>query len=158
VTAPLTANVLSCPVDGGTEDAGGGALCATGDTAVGDPLGGMVTYFRQGAVVPAGRYRVSYLDGCMRFGEPVGWTIQNQLPVSWFLVLDTAANVVGTLPGVTGLGYENFDDCVVESLRSPPLEVDFAGGKLGVVMVDFPLTDNIEGLNGRNPTWCLTPL
>ena len=160
-TSELSARVLNCTDAGAGDDlrdTGSASVCLTGDTAVGDPLGGTATYFRQGVVVPAGRYRVSYVDGCMRFGPPVGWTIHNQLPISWFLVDDSGVNTLGTLPGATGLGYDEFEDCVAESLQSPPLEVDFAGGQLGVAMVDYPLTDNIAGIDGRNPEWCLTPL
>jgi hypothetical protein len=165
--ASVTANVLACPPpshDAGAggappvPDAGDTPVCATGDTVVGDPLGGTVTYFRQGADVPAGRYRISYVDGCMRYGPPVNWTVHNIGLGQWILVGGNSILGLGTVPGVAGAGYASFEDCVRESRKSSPLDVDFAGGKLGVQCTDYPLTDNIGGLDGRNPEWCLTPL
>jgi hypothetical protein len=62
-TAELTARVLACADAGARDDssvpdAGRGSPCAPGDSVAGDPLGGTVTFFRQGAPVPAGRYRI----------------------------------------------------------------------------------------------------
>jgi hypothetical protein len=154
VRVSLTADVLACPDAGAVAD----RPCPSGDTAKGDPVGGTVTYFRQGGTIPAGRYRVSYLDGCMRYGPAVNWSIHNILPPGWLLLGNTALDQLGVLPGVSGTGYASFEDCVAASRRLPPLEVDFAGGKLGVWNNDYPLSDNIAGLNGRDPEWCLTPL
>lgn len=40
----------------------------------------------------------------------------------------------------------------------PPLEFDFAGGELGVWLRDARDDDNVEGLDGRNPTWSLSQI
>jgi hypothetical protein len=34
----------------------------------------------------------------------------------------------------------------------------FAGGRLGVVVLDYPLMDNLAGTDDRDPEWCLTRL
>lgn len=152
--ALVTANVFDCsPIDAGAgvPDAGPPPACESGDTVKGDPVGGTTTYFRQGVQVPAGRYRISYLDGCMSYG--LNWTIHNIVAQGWYI-----AGTLTALPGISGAGYVNFEDCVAANRPVPPIEIDHPGGSLGIWNNDYPLTDNRNGVDGRDPTWCLTPL
>jgi hypothetical protein len=43
---------------------------------------------------------------------------------------------------------------------SPPVlsPASRSSTKLGVMISDYPLDDNVPGENGRNPTWCFTKL
>jgi hypothetical protein len=57
--------------DAGADDAGSCDLgtAQNGATAQNLSLFGDVTWFADGAVLPAGRYRISYVDGCMKYGS-----------------------------------------------------------------------------------------
>jgi hypothetical protein len=81
------------------------------------------------------------------------WTIHNLIPPGWLI-----AGTLTALPGVSGAGYVNFEECVTASRTFAPIEMDFAGGQLGIWNNDYPLYDNRAGIDGRNPTWCLTAL
>jgi hypothetical protein len=49
-------------------------------------------------------------------------------------------------------------DCVAANLALEPVELEFAGGRLGVWLQDSPYSDNLAGVDGRNPSWSLTLL
>ncbi|MCC6644592.1 MAG: hypothetical protein IT374_03345 [Polyangiaceae bacterium] len=126
----------------------------------GDPL-----YFANGDVVPAGTYRFTYLDGCMKYSDSQSWTVNAYATgtyATWQVIGDDPGVFLGTLPGKsdysTGGGADSdFEACVDEGKTMPPLDVVFATpSKIGVRLSDSPVTDNAAGLNGRNPTWRLT--
>jgi hypothetical protein len=156
VSSEVTAKVIACGTDGGVIDAGKPSECE-GELVTSDINGGIV-YFAGGAALPSRRYRVTYFDGCMKFGAPVNWTVHNFIGSSWFLVRNSSTDALGTLPGTAGIGYPVFDDCVTANRALAPLDIDFQGGKLGVWLSDSPYDDNIAGENGQNPRWCLKAL
>lgn len=128
-------------------------------------LFGEVVYFAKGQALPAGRYRVTYVDGCMKFNVLQPWTVNQNVGVGtdgWYLVGNSKSERVLLLPGtdviLPFLGYGDFAACVAGNLQQPPKEFDFAGGKLGVYLNDAPYTDNLSGEAGRNPKWELTLL
>ena len=172
---PADAEVEAPDAEAGAPDAGageadGGATCSLGTAASfatdqSLDLFGQVVYFNGGADLPAGPYRVTYVDGCMKYGGGQGWTIHAYADGSdaWWLVGATSADKVVMPPGTVGWAigagaYENFDDCVAANLALPPLDFTFAGGPLGVWLQDSPYSDNLSGVDGRNPKWSLTSL
>lgn len=151
-------------------DGGGGNGCALG--AAGSfatdaqlDLFGDTVYFARGQELPAGRYRVTYADGCMKFNVLQPWTVNQNIGVGtdgWYLVGASKSDRVVLLPGtdiiVPFAGYGDFASCVAANRQLPPKEFDFKGGKLGVYLNDAPYTDNLSGEGGRNPKWELTLL
>ena len=123
-------------------------------------LFGQTIYFAKNAALPAGRYRVSYVDGCMKYNALLPWTVNQSAPPSgWWLVGTSTSDKVALLPGVASSDFfGTFEACVSASKSVPALEFDFAGGKLGVWLDDSPYEDNTPGENGRNPKWQLTLL
>ncbi len=66
-------------------------------------------------------------------------------------------------PGTVGFlvgsgGFATFDECVAANQLVAPIEFAFDGGPIGVWLEDYPYTDNLAGMNGRNPKWDLTLL
>jgi hypothetical protein len=126
-------------------------------------LFGETIYFAKGKTLPAGRYRVNYDDGCMKYNFVFPWTV-NSIGGSdgWWLVKDSPTDKVTVLPGKGGSnpfeGFANFADCVAANKALPPKEFDFDGGKLGIWLNDSPYDDNLAGEGGRNPKWKLTLL
>jgi hypothetical protein len=125
---------------------------------------GTLRSFASGAELPAGRYRVRYIDGCMKYAPGQGWTVNAYAPDAgvdrWHLVASGSRPIDLVLPGHVGFvlgagGFADFDDCVASSLREPPIEFDFAGGVLGVRLTDSPYSDNVDGIDGRSPTWAI---
>jgi hypothetical protein len=144
-------------------DYGTAASLATNQTL---NLFGEVVYFADGAPLPSGRYRVSYQDGCMKYSSTQGWTVHayaNGATAAWWLVGATSSDHVAVPPGTVGYSTSNgafatFDECVAANKTLAPTEFDFAGGKLGVYLLDSNYPDNIAGDNGRNPKWQLSLL
>jgi hypothetical protein len=130
-------------------------------------LFGTVVYFADGAELPAGRYRATYLDGCMKYRGGQDWTVHayaggNPCCGWWFVGNSTDDRIVNP-PGTVGYtaangAFATFDECVEANKAVPPLEFDFTGGKLGVWLQDSPYSDNMAGVDGRNPKWQLTLL
>jgi hypothetical protein len=141
------------------EDAG--EACEVG-TVTGDVYG-RVTYFRQGAFLPAGRYRVAYVDGCMKYSGRQDWAVHASLGSNvgsdnWQLV--SGARKVVVPPGSVGFvvgsgGFDSFAHCVAANAPLAPVEFDFAGGPVGLWLQDEPYGDNLPGDEGRSPTWRL---
>jgi hypothetical protein len=159
---------LDASLDASVDASDAGPTCSFGSaasTATNSDLNlfGQPAYFDNGAVLPAGKYRLKYVDGCMQYGAGQNWTVQayaNGTDAFW-LVGDTTSDKVILPPGTSGYdvstgAYLNFDDCVAANLAVPPLDFDFAGGKLGVWLQDTPYSDNVAGVNGDNPKWSLT--
>lgn len=162
-----TAGVAGDPAAG----AGGDGTCYVGEVASNGTqqnldLFGTVVYFAEGATLPAGRYRATFVDGCMKYASSQDWTIHAYAgaePDGWWFVGETTADKIVPPPGTVGYSSANgaftsFDDCVTANLALPPLEFDFEGGKLGVWLQDSPYSDNLAGQDGRNPKWKLTLL
>ncbi len=124
---------------------------------------GQIVYFDSQAALPAGRYRVQYVDGCMKYSSAQDWAVQAYADGSdaFWLVGATSADRILVLPGTVGFmvgsgGFATFDECVAANLALAPEEFDFAGGPIGVWLSDSPYSDNVAGTGGRNPKWSLT--
>jgi hypothetical protein len=154
----------------GVGGAGGAATCNLGEvTSAGTQqnlnLFGDIVYFADGATLPAGRYRATYVDGCMKYASSQDWTIHAYPDASygwWFVGNDTSDKIVAP-PGTSGYSvatgaFSEFEACVAANQALPPLEFDFGGGKIGVWLQDSPYSDNLAGQDGRNPKWQLTLL
>jgi hypothetical protein len=171
------------PGSGGEPQAAGGASGASGAAGAGGADGcnfgeaasagtdqalnlfGEVVYFANGAELPAGHYRVSYVDGCMKYASSQDWTIHayDNGSYGWWLVGDATNDKIVLPPGTVGYStangaYATFDECVAANLLLPPVEFDFAGGKLGVWLQVSPYSDNLAGEDNRNPKWNLVRL
>lgn len=132
---------------------------------VGDVFGQSVS-FAGGAALAPGRYRVTYVDGCMKYSSAQDWSV-NAYALDdaagsdhWWFVNDgqQVASVIppGTVGFVVGQGgYATFDECVQANLAVPPVELTLPGGPLAVWLADSPYTDNAAGPDGRAPSWSL---
>lgn len=174
------ASVAPDVADGGSEDAGTESVPdavaeAHGDvspgecdfgTVVSDVFGGVAT-FNGGIAVPAGQYRVAYVDGCMKYSSYQGWTVHAYAQGdpggddAYWLVAATTMQKVNRPPGTIGWAagqgaYAAFEDCVAANVMLSPVEFAFSGGVLGVWLLDAPYTDNVAGEGGRSPAWRLT--
>jgi hypothetical protein len=140
------------------------ASCQLG-TVVGDVFGG-TTYFAGGASLSPGRYRVTYVDGCMKYNPSQDWSVNAYAlgdPAGsdhwWFSSqgqLVTSVIPPGTVGFLVGQGgYGTFDECVQANLALPPIEVTLQAGPLGVELQDSPYSDNLVGPDGGAPTWSL---
>lgn len=152
----------------GTSSGGGVIDCATelGQTFVPDAsldIFGKTVYFAGGAEFPRGLYEVRYLQGCVKYYRTYGWNVNLEPDVAWWLVEGNPSERLLQAPGITGQPLSNaefvdFDECVAANLRLPPVQFDFSGGSLGIMLVDSIYGDNIGGLDGENPAWSLTLL
>jgi hypothetical protein len=140
---------------------GESASLATPDTV---QLFGAITYYADGAVLDAGRYRVTYVDGCMKYSAGQDWALHAYTDgsIAWYLGAATGDQAV-RLPGTYGIfegsgGYADFEACVAANLPLEPVEFDFAGGQLGVWVADSNYVDNVPGTDNRNPKWRLERL
>jgi hypothetical protein len=136
-------------------------------TAFGNVFG-KVTYFAGGEALPAGRYQLAYVDGCMKYTNngTQGWTVNAYTQTSgtdeWYIVGASGLPAgypepPGTVGYLVGEGaYATFDECVAASLAYPPVTFDFPGGPIGVWLSDIPYSDNVPGVGGRIPTWRLS--
>jgi hypothetical protein len=164
------------------------ASCKLGDGVVlpeelsTDIPGATVRYYGGGAALPAGRYRLTYIDGCDTFGDPsnglgLGWTIHASTTtpglVSCYLVGDdgvpftvtpgTVGAFIGGDPAAGGGGYATYAECVAANCDDPPLDFDFKGGKLGVGRDGGGVLGAIDDFGGElgggtSPTFRLTLL
>lgn len=128
-------------------------------------LFGQIVYYAGGAALPSGRYRVQYVDGCMKYNASQDWAVNAYADGhdSFWLVGDTTSDRIVIPPGTVGFlvgsgGFATFDECVTANVALPPKEFQFAGGKIGVWLSDSPYSDNVAGVDGRNPKWSLTLL
>jgi len=121
-------------------------------------LFGEVVYFANGEALPAGHYRIQYIDGCMKYGGGQSWAVHayGDGSIGWWFVGESTADRVVMPPGTVGFStYGTFDECVAANLLLPAAEFDFVGGKLGVWLADSPYSDNVAGVDDRNPKWNL---
>jgi len=147
-----------------------------------DVQGATVHYYGGGAALPAGRYRLSYVDGCLTFGGGpsdglgIGWTINGQTDApglfNCFLVGDDGAPFL-VAPGTVGAlvgpdrsaaqgAFATCAECVAANCNVAPVDFDFKGGKLGVARDagGIGAIDDLGGESegGRSPTYRLTRL
>jgi hypothetical protein len=145
-----------------TGAASGCALGSAGSFATERDLDlfGDIVYFADAQTLPAGRYRVTYEDGCMKYNLFLPWTVNQGGNDGWWLVGETRDRRVAQLPGIVASGNtgSSFDGCLAAARDVQPFEFDFTGGKLGIVLFDGPYIDNVAGEAGRNPKWSLTLL
>jgi hypothetical protein len=138
--------------------------CKLGNVT-GDAFGNTV-YFANGAALPAGTYRVTYVDGCMKYSASQDWSVNayglNDPAGSdhWWFVANGQRIASVIPPGTVGFlvgqgGFATFDECVQANLALPPVDITIPAGPLGVWLEDNPYGDNVPGLNGRSPTWSL---
>jgi hypothetical protein len=138
--------------------------CAIDEATTRDPTVGVPVYFNGGNSLAPGTYEVEYVDGCMKYSGGQGWTVNAYDPpecCNWWIIGETTSDRKIEPPGAVGFlvgagAYENFEDCVTASKMAPPRRFAHTGGKLGIWLQDIPYTDNIKGIDGRNPKWRLT--
>jgi hypothetical protein len=151
--------------------AGGASSCELGEvsstgTNQNLDLFGSIVYFADGVELPSGRYRIRYVDGCMKYSSAQDWSVHAYAgaePDGWWFVGNDQSQKIVVPPGSVGFlvgsgGFATFEECVAANLALPPSEFDFAGGKLGVWLQDSPYSDNLAGVDDRNPKWKLTLL
>jgi hypothetical protein len=126
---------------------------------------GTPSYFDDGGALPAGQYEIAYVDGCMKYASYQGWTVNayNGDPDSWWVVGSSTSQRILVPPGTVGYdpsagAFDAFDACVAANLALTPIDFSFDGGPLGIWLQDSPYSDNLAGVDGRNPKWTLTLL
>lgn len=149
-------------------DLGNDAGCGLGEassTATSGELDlfGTPAYFNDGLPLPAGRYRVTYLDGCMMYGSGQGWTVNAYASdqACWYVIGETTGDRIVVPPGTIGYApgsgaFASFDDCVAASRTIAPVEFELAAEqRVGIWLLDSPYSDNMAGVDGNNPRWRL---
>jgi hypothetical protein len=127
---------------------------------------GRSLYFAGGTVLPAGHYRVTFADGCMKYNGRQNWTVNayalgdSRSSDHWWFVSNGAKVIEVIPPGTVGFqpgigGYPTFDECVRANRELAPVDLDLPAGTLAIWLEDDPYTDNVVGQVGRNPTWSL---
>jgi hypothetical protein len=146
-----------------------------------DVQGATIRYFAGGAALPPGRYRVAYVDGCLTAGSPEfgpGWSVHGTKKMlgvmSCYLVSDSGVPITFT-PGSVGawVGPDldagqgaalTYNECIAANCGiATPVDIDFAGGRLGVARDGGTVLGAIddlggEAVGGRSPTFRLTSL
>lgn len=127
-------------------------------------LFGTVLYFANGAVLPAGNYRLKNTGGCLKYGPGQNWCV-HAYPngeVAWWVVGETTDIRYFMPPGTYGfttanrdVGYPDYAQCDAANRALPAHEFAFPGGKLGIWLKDLIYGDNTSG-TGKNPSWTLT--
>lgn len=162
VTRELSAAVLDCS-DAGAPDA---SPCEPRDE--GEELGELTpdifsndpSFFADGDDLPAGRYGVEWVDGCVRYDPLIYfWSVNGSFNFEYWIIGGSTNELLHLAPVPEDLfGQATFDECIALSAMAPPVAFDFAGGKLGMFNNDFKPDDNTPGEGGRNPTFKLTRL
>ncbi len=164
------ADASDSAVDAIADAATDSSTCTIGEvtseaTASNLSLFGTPVYFNNGNSLPAGTYRITYVDGCMKYGGGQGWTVNAYAGgcCSWWLIGESTSEKKLVPPGTIGYAvgsgaYASFTDCEAASRQTPAQEFAHTGGRLGVWLQDSPYTDNLAGENGRNPRWRLVRL
>lgn len=140
-----------------------GQVASTATTSQLD-LFGTPAYFNGGQPLPAGTYRITYLDGCMKYGGGQGWTVNAYAAnaACWYVIGATTNDRIVVPPGTIGYAvgsgaYADFEDCVTASRQVPPVDFQLLQPSvLGVWLLDSPYSDNLPGLDNRNPKWQLS--
>lgn len=170
-TSPPGQDSAPPPPDDAGADTGTDAAryCDLG-LARGDSTGGTVTLFdKEGNPLPAGRYRLTYANGCMIYGGGQPYTVHAYEPsvdaatyATWMLVIEDGGFQPVKLPGNWLFGADaaaapaDYTACVAANKMLAPVEFEYdAGARLGVQINDNPLGDNVPGPDGGDPTWRL---
>jgi hypothetical protein len=141
-----------------------------------DIPGATQRHFAKGAKLPAGRYRIEYVDGCNTYGIGCDWTVHGSKSqpglMSCFLVADDSS-VLTLTPGTSGVyvdsdptiggAYATYAECVAANCTQPPIDFDFPGGTLGVQRDGGGTLGAVddqggEAMGGRSPTFRLSRL
>src|SRR6185312_1662454 len=109
----------------------GRPLCDFG-TLVSDVFGETVLW-NGGAAIPDGHYRMTYVDGCMKYSSGQDWSVNAYAdgPDTLYVVgngvrIAPAPGTVGFLEGQGG--FASFDACVSANVAGDtPFEFDFDG-------------------------------
>lgn len=171
--AAISPSACAQLADDGVCDLGGGVILPEDLTLLEVE---QAVYFAGGASLPAGRYRIAYVDGCRRF-EPSngGWTVHGSVltitGTSACWVVDGAGEQVVMTPGTAGFlvgeGFEpygafaTYPECIAANCALAAVEFEFAGGTLGLLDTGDtnPVDDERgEAAGGRSPTFRLTRL
>lgn len=149
----------------------------------GDP-GGSVRWFANGAPLPAGRYRIEYIDGCVRYLSSVfpdqsdlcGYTIHattsdDAMGLGAFWLIAADLTLVTMPPGTSGVligsgssdlygAYATYEQCVEANCGMAAREFQFSGGVLALSNSAIPPPESVaEFLPGqRAPTFRLSYL
>jgi hypothetical protein len=159
-----------CSPSGPTCQVGSGIVLPEDLTV--DVPGASVRYFAGGAALPAGRYRLTYVDGCNTYGIGIGWTVhggRTVLGVFSCSLIGDDGNAFAFTPGTelypdAGIGEVYvYADCVAANCSQAPLDFDFAGGRLGILRDGGGVLGAIDDLGGeyeggRSPTFRLSLL
>lgn len=101
------------------------------------------SYFNSGASWPSGIYRVTYIEGALRYNEMFDWGL-NDSALHRFTILynDGAAEAIAP-----SLDYQKLASQVAIEVHNAGQFVEFThtGGKIGVFLEDFPYSDNVPG-------------
>jgi hypothetical protein len=141
-------------------------------------LFGDTTFYADASALPPGHYRITWVDGCFKYGSAEDWTVnayaEDAGSYHWWLVdgvggtpntnvLEPPGSIgIFAAPGPNSGAYATFDECVAANkLLDGSVEFDFNGGPLGLWLSDSPYTDNLAGKLtdagvARNPTWSLS--
>jgi hypothetical protein len=136
---------------------------------VGSLLGYTPTWFNSEADLPAGRYRIKYIYGAMRYSQNHGWSVSGshsrfkvvvrQGTVRELFAAPASPDILGPSQpngNYPNQGFDTQEAAENWSRTSASIDFDHTGGPLGLVLVDNPYNDNIPG--NPNPTWELTRL
>ncbi len=101
----------------------------------------------------------------MRYNNGADWYTVNGSPglfgyqtYEYMIIGATTADTLQVAPGdVSEIGTMDFGACEAAS-AGKFVDLDFAGGKLGIWNNDFEPDDNVDGEGGVDPTWQLTAL
>lgn len=138
-----------------------------------------VTYnFADGALFPAGRYRIEYIDGCRRYDNTAAWTLHASLVAAGlssegrggcYLIMSndqavelapgTAGVVVGEGPDPLG-AYGSYEECVAANRMQAPRDLTLSAGAIGIMNAGDSSPDKTTGeaIGRRSPTYRLTRL
>lgn len=171
---PATNSSVMCHPDTGPVCDLGSGHSLPEDVTV-DVPGATARYFAGGTELPAGHYRLAYVDGCNTYGIGCDWTIHGSKASpgleSCFLVSND--QVLGLTPGTVGVyasddptiggAFATYQECVAANCSDPALDFMFAGGKFGVQRDGGGVLGAIddaggESVGGRSPTFRLIRL
>jgi hypothetical protein len=124
-------------------------------------LSGQPVFFEDGDAIPAGRYTLTYLGGCIKYAADQGWTVNATDETgccSFYLIGADATQKKLVVPGNTGFvlgmgGHLEFDACVSASRAAAGKTFDHLGGPLGIFLQDTAHADNVPGEDDENPSF-----
>lgn len=179
---PATFQVAPCDEPNIPCNIGSQVIATQGD----DPsVGNVINPFNNGQPLPAGNYRVTYIDGCMKYNYNQWWAVNARENANrWFVVADGDRSArVAKLPGSIGYsanggcprdnlpnctgdinGFETYAECVADNKAAAATNyVEFSLASptvIGSWLADNPYSDNVSGssVGGIGPIWKLEAL